>query len=269
VDPVRSAAYATGRPAYSMELMSAEEWEESEVYRRALHLHRMRHLVEVPVPSAGRLVGHLNFARSDPAHDFSSDELRLAEAFAQVVGLAIQRMNAREQLTRERDRALAALELTGAAIVISDPEVPELRLNDPARRLFGQVVNAEERLHELVARPMTDAGFSRRVNVELTTGEAGVVHAHANPAPHRAGGLVAVVELQRDQLELAPGATAALTRREREVALLVVEGLTDREIAQRMHLSRHTVSQHVKQIYRKLDVESRVGLTRLLLGRCR
>jgi DNA-binding CsgD family transcriptional regulator len=58
-----------------------------------------------------------------------------------------------------------------------------------------------------------------------------------------------------------------LTPREREVAALVVDGLTDREIAQRLYLSRHTVSQDVKRIYRKLGLDSRVALTHLLLGR--
>jgi DNA-binding NarL/FixJ family response regulator len=39
-----------------------------------------------------------------------------------------------------------------------------------------------------------------------------------------------------------------------------------REIAEQLNLSHHTVSQYVKRIYRTLDVGSRVGLTRLLLG---
>jgi DNA-binding CsgD family transcriptional regulator len=65
---------------------------------------------------------------------------------------------------------------------------------------------------------------------------------------------------------VSPAALATLTPREAEVAGLVVDGLADREIAERLFLSRHTVSQYVKRIYRKLDVESRVGLTRLLLG---
>jgi DNA-binding NarL/FixJ family response regulator len=58
-----------------------------------------------------------------------------------------------------------------------------------------------------------------------------------------------------------------LTAREREVAMLVVDGLADREIAERLHLSRYTVSQYVRRIYRKLGVDSRVALTRLLLDR--
>ena len=46
---------------------------------------------------------------------------------------------------------------------------------------------------------------------------------------------------------------------------MVVDGRSDREIAERLYLSHHTVSQYVKRIYRKLDVGSRVALTRLLL----
>jgi Bacterial regulatory proteins, luxR family len=37
-------------------------------------------------------------------------------------------------------------------------------------------------------------------------------------------------------------------------------------LAPRPYLSRHTVRQYVKRIYRKLGVDSRVALTRLLLG---
>ena len=75
-----------------------------------------------------------------------------------------------------------------------------------------------------------------------------------------------VLELEREAPGIAPGALAGLTPRESDVAVLVVDGLADREIADRLYLSHHTVSQYVKRIYRKLDVDSRVSLTRLLLG---
>jgi len=50
------------------------------------------------------------------------------------------------------------------------------------------------------------------------------------------------------------------------VARLVATGLTDRAVAERLHLSHHTVSQHVKRIYRKLGIASRVELTALLVA---
>lgn len=54
-----------------------------------------------------------------------------------------------------------------------------------------------------------------------------------------------------------------LTDSERTVADLVASGLTNREVAQRICLSPHTVSFHLRKVYRKLGVATRVELARL------
>ena len=48
-----------------------------------------------------------------------------------------------------------------------------------------------------------------------------------------------------------------LTEREREVLLRVAKGFTLPEIGVQLNLSRHTIADYVKQIYRKLNVSSR------------
>jgi NarL family two-component system response regulator LiaR len=55
---------------------------------------------------------------------------------------------------------------------------------------------------------------------------------------------------------LSPGHD--LTNREREVLALMVEGLSNGEIAQRLVIGRSTVKTHVSNILSKLDVDSRV-----------
>ena len=52
----------------------------------------------------------------------------------------------------------------------------------------------------------------------------------------------------------------SLTRREREVATLVAQGLTNREIATRLFISERTAESHVEQIRGKLGVHSRVQI---------
>ena len=50
-----------------------------------------------------------------------------------------------------------------------------------------------------------------------------------------------------------------ITPREREVLGLLAEGLTNRQIAERLVVSEHTVHRHVTNILRKLDVPSRTA----------
>jgi DNA-binding CsgD family transcriptional regulator len=60
---------------------------------------------------------------------------------------------------------------------------------------------------------------------------------------------------------------AAMTRSELAVAQLTANGLTNREIADRLFVSPHTVNTHLRHVFAKLQVNSRVDLTRLATER--
>lgn len=266
LDPVTVEARATGKPAYNLALMSSEEWLESPVYRRAYYLPAMRHVAEVPVMSGGRLAGAIHLGNRDPERNFTPAQLDMVGEIAALLGVTLGALEHQERLQRERDQAEAALALTGAAVVVSDPHADELRLNDATRRLVADVIEADAHLHTMIARPADGDGLlARRAMVELVTGETAILHSRAIPATGEDQGRIAVLELEREQPGIARQLLAPLTPREREVATLVVDGLSDREIAGQLSLSHHTVSQYVKRIYRKLDVDSRVSLTRALL----
>lgn len=57
----------------------------------------------------------------------------------------------------------------------------------------------------------------------------------------------------------------SLSRAEQSVVRLVAEGLTNREIAVRLHVSHRTVDSHVSHSLAKLDMTSRVQLARFVL----
>ena len=59
----------------------------------------------------------------------------------------------------------------------------------------------------------------------------------------------------------------SLTVTEEQVADAVSQGLTNRQVANRLYMSHHTVDAHLRHIYWKLGINSRVELTRLLLER--
>lgn len=71
-----------------------------------------------------------------------------------------------------------------------------------------------------------------------------------------------------DQSSELPGVGwAALTPREREVVDLVTLGVTNRQAARALQLSPHTVSTHLRHVFTKLGVCSRVELTRIAVTR--
>ena len=57
-----------------------------------------------------------------------------------------------------------------------------------------------------------------------------------------------------------------LTRREEEIASLVADGLKNREIAQHLKLSEHTVKNHLFRVFERLGISSRAELILYLVG---
>ena len=90
-------------------------------------------------------------------------------------------------------------------------------------------------------------------------------------AAHRCGA-EALAEQARNEMVLAgarPRRDAArgrdaLTASELRVARMAAEGLTNREIAQDLIVSVRTVETHLTHVYRKLSIDSRDELARLL-----
>jgi DNA-binding CsgD family transcriptional regulator/tetratricopeptide (TPR) repeat protein len=67
--------------------------------------------------------------------------------------------------------------------------------------------------------------------------------------------------------EAVPAVLDGLAAMERQVAALVMEGATNREIAARLFVSVKTVEATLTRVYRKLGIRSRVDIVRLAAGR--
>jgi DNA-binding NarL/FixJ family response regulator len=63
---------------------------------------------------------------------------------------------------------------------------------------------------------------------------------------------------QGQEPEPEPEALPGLTEREREILALIGEGLTNRQIGQRLYLAEKTVKNHISRLLAKLGVERRI-----------
>jgi DNA-binding NarL/FixJ family response regulator len=88
----------------------------------------------------------------------------------------------------------------------------------------------------------------------------------ALPAAELARAVIAIAAGQVETMERPspayreaawPGQRFGLTVRESEVASLLLQGLSNREIARTLYVSEHTVKTHLKGIFNKTDTRSR------------
>lgn len=69
------------------------------------------------------------------------------------------------------------------------------------------------------------------------------------------------------RLPVSPGAEKAgrLTPKEREIVVLIAEGLADKDISRRLNISINTVHAHRNNIARKLDIHKQTDLVRFAI----
>jgi DNA-binding NarL/FixJ family response regulator len=120
----------------------------------------------------------------------------------------------------------------------------------------------ERQVAELIAAGASHAevAASLEVSVHTVAHHAGAVYRKTLAGNRKTLAARAATE------QPSRGALAALTSREREVAVLLRAGSSNKEIAMGLGLSVATVSNHLQSIYRKLVVHDRVALIRRLSG---
>jgi DNA-binding CsgD family transcriptional regulator len=110
-----------------------------------------------------------------------------------------------------------------------------------------------------IRRSLTMERIGERLRIEITAVGKGRTQLHL----WREGVPTAVPPPGDGSAPQAP-ASDGLTQREREVALLVADGLRSREVAERLGIASQTVKSHLKTIFDKLGVRNRVELARRL-----
>ena len=223
------------------------------------------------------LTFHLACRRGDlPRAEAAMDELvaalacqtwRSGEQAHDLISAVLELGLPRPRLDRFAGELLDA-DVWDAYRILVDAQLAETH-GRHAEALAGYLMITEAHILGPAARGTVRVGAARCL---LATGRPG----EAAPQVEAAGSLLAgwggwrVAHLDRIRARLgvtpadAVTGPGALTPREREVAVLISDGLTNSELARRLYISPKTAAVHVSSILRKLGVGSRTEVGPLL-----
>jgi DNA-binding CsgD family transcriptional regulator len=217
------------------------------------------------VPASTHLIG-VTVSRSQ--RDFSDQELTLFEQLRGLVVGAYLNLHERARLDvmlrglDELDQGLSAVALVEASGVLvpaharAEQLLGRISHDTPARKVLGDWTRLQQRG---LGTP------SQTLRIPTAAGALEARYVRGTP-----GNLDALA------LRMLPGDSAqalrvlGLTRRQADVLHLIWQGNTNAQIALALGISEHTVRHHLEDIYKRLDVSSRVAAaqlaTRTLMG---
>ena len=269
-DPVLRFVAEQNRPIDSSRVTTPAAWNACGA-REALRVSGFAHSLEAPIMVSGVMVGTINFARGvqDPA--FSARDLTSARLVSEQLGLATERAM-RFELTGRRTSALEhALDRLPHAVVVTDLEANVIFQNRTARNdldLDGVPISIAGGVSVCIEQAMAEFRDDRKRVItrsirEGSSGTQSIVKSY-RLSERDSTAVTIVFPCSEEASAKRLPVWDVLTRREQEIAQLVSEGLTTKQIAAKAFVSENTVKQHLKRVFAKTDVSNRAELVQLI-----
>jgi DNA-binding CsgD family transcriptional regulator len=233
------------------------------------HLLALRALVEVHGghPSdALRTIARLDAAAPEPFHEGAADTAYVLARAGAALGDASALAQGRAR-SAELSRLAGGPGVIGLAESVRGFSASLEGRGDEAARHFASAAEQYERAPRAVmaAEAWCDAAAAAGTGPLATAAlDRAQRLSDSNGLERVARRIADVRRAERERPARLPSELLDLTPREREVALLAAEGMTNREIGARLYLSEGTVRNYLSTAFGKLGIARRAELGRLL-----
>jgi DNA-binding CsgD family transcriptional regulator len=248
-------------PAGALRLATEGEPRRSARYRGVLRPQGFDDELRAVLPAGGCVWGLVSLLRTRGAPPFSAEDCGRVAELAAPLGAELRQLM-RLLLDPPQDGPDA-----GPGMLVFDAEGGLVSLNDDAATWLEDLGGA---LPEVVVATLNRACATgqARTRARGASGRWLVCHASCLREVDGHPGETALVIEPATAAELAPliAEVYELSVREREIAELIAHGCGTAEIAERLHLSPHTVRDHIKASFEKLGVSTRGQLVAQLFG---
>jgi DNA-binding CsgD family transcriptional regulator len=260
--------------ARSLDTATGHDRSKSARYREIMAPLGLGDELRVVLPAGPTVWGVLCLHREDSELGFSDDEVRLVQSIAPDIGAGLRHAvllaHAQHQTPIDNVGIVvldAATLSVASANAVGERMLAELRGPDLDRRSELPVAVRSIAGYALNS---VSAGEPLAPSIRLCTSAGHWLRLHASVlgAPDGAQQIAIVIDPAGSH-EIASLLLDAynLTPRERQIAELVLSGHSTRQIVNALHISAHTIQDHLKSIFEKFGVGSRRELVGALLGR--
>jgi two-component system, NarL family, nitrate/nitrite response regulator NarL len=175
-----------------------------------------------------------------------------------VVAMASSRAEALEILDREViDLIILDMELGGYSTL---PFLPQLREAAKTARILVLTSSRDSETHQKAAQMGAMGVVLKEEAADLLLKAIEKVHGGEAWLDRLTLGNLLWRMSHHDALDPRQKRIASLSERERQVIVLIAEGLKNRQIAERLFISPTTVTHHLSSVYSKLGVSDRLEL---------
>jgi DNA-binding CsgD family transcriptional regulator len=263
-------------PAGALRLATDDRPARSPRYRDLLEPHGFADELRGVLRADGVPWALVALFRAEDRPRFQAGDTELVAALSEPLATAI-REHSRAPATQS-----ASHEPRGPGLLLFSAEGELLSSNDDALAWLDELAEATPHDRFAFPLPMAVVGTlmraraiadqrdngNARARIRTRAGRWLVCHASCLRGKDGAIGDTALVIEPAAAAEIAPLITEAyeLSRRERQLTQLIARGVATAEIAERLHLSRHTVRDYIKAIFEKVGVSSRGELVATLFA---
>lgn len=271
-DPVLRYVAEEQRPIDSSRVVSEAEWQACGA-RQVLRREGLGHSLQAPLIVSGVLFGTINFARPYNHPAFSNEDIASAAVVSEHMTVAIERSLRYELIGRRTSTLEHVLDRLGHGVIVTNLDGELLYDNRVARNEWRIEVDDEGLvmpglIGDAVASALSEfRDLGKRVCVQnledRATNKRLIVKSFRLSERDRAAVTMVFPCADGPGNQVLP-LWSVLTRREQEIAQLVSEGLSTKEISARAYISQNTVKEHLKRTFTKTGVNSRAELIQLI-----
>ena len=265
------------------QITSYEELVRGEYYNDFLRPQSIHYQMVIYLKSGSRVLGLVALFRPQNSSSFSSRDRAKAELMAPYLAGALEKTIVLEQIIRNQEIINSIVgDLPYRGIMVLDESLEPIFINENAVKMMSRFCKGQGCLEispsglpkeistccqELKAStcPMESAELHQQW-FKVKCGSAPQIWVRLRLIPHDGNSQLFLIYLEPEEPTLDQRLSKlGLTRRELEIACLLVRGLKNAEMASKLYISEYTVENHLKSIYEKLGVRNRTSLVYRLI----